>query len=200
MEHILIEGGEIIISPLCALEELERELPQSELQQVEQFASAARKRERLSWRLALHHYFERIGQPTPEVQYSPCGAPYLVGSQLHIGVSHCKNSIALIISNKPVAIDIEPLDRNFSRAIERVASPEELALSHDEHLPALLWCAKETLYKLAGKNGLDMRHDLRICAIDVEQGDITAQICDEQVSLHMFEMAGNMVVWGARKV
>ena len=52
----------------------------------------------------------------------------------------------------------------------------ERALSDDGRLGALLWCAKETLYKLARRRGLDLLRDLAIERIDFAAGEVVGRV------------------------
>ena len=66
--------------------------------------------------------------------------------------------------------------RDFSRAASRYLTPEEEALSDEALLPGIVWCAKEALYKLAGRRELDFRRDLHIVRLDLAAGTLTGQI------------------------
>ena len=52
----------------------------------------------------------------------------------------------------------------------------ERCLSTDPLWPGYVWCAKETLYKLAGRSGLDFREDLHIEAADLAGGRLVGRI------------------------
>ena len=47
-------------------------------------------------------------------------------------------------------------------------SVEELALSDDSRWACYAWCAKEAIYKLCGKRGLELREELLLEAFDRE--------------------------------
>ena len=55
-------------------------------------------------------------------------------------------------------------------------TPEEQALADDPLLPAAVWCAKETLYKYAGRRELDLLRDLRITEADLAAGCLAGRI------------------------
>ena len=93
-------------------------------------------------------------------------------------------------------MDIEPATRDFRRAASRYLTPEEEALSDDPLLPGIVWCAKETLYKYAGRRELDLLRDLRILSVDIAAGRIVGRICDgEPLELQLRFVDGCVVVW-----
>lgn len=87
--------------------------------------------------------------------------------------------VAVCFSDRPCAVDIEPLARDFGRAAVRFASAEERQLSDSPLLLPALWCAKETLYKYSGRRNLDLLRDLRIERFDPDEGRMTGRICGE---------------------
>lgn len=136
---------------------------------------------------------------------------------IHIAVAHCKGRLAVCISDALCAVDIEPADRNFLRAAPRYMTPAEWALaavvptppwisaasdiqpvSVDTALllPAVVWCAKETLYKLAGHCELDFLRDLHVDNIDWERGTLIGRIAHQDpIELSMWLRDGFVVVY-----
>lgn len=130
------------------------------------------------------------------IAYDETGAPVVPGREVHIGVSHCPGRVAVCISGAPCAVDVEPESRDFSRAAPRYMSLAERALSDDPLLPAAVWCAKETLYKYAGRPGLDMLYDLHVEAVDFEAGVVVGRIADgEPLRLSLKRADGFIVVY-----
>ena len=58
----------------------------------------------------------------------------------------------------------------------RYISPKERELSSDGRAAAAIWCAKEALYKMQGRAGVDFLRDMEILAIDFEQGVMSAML------------------------
>ena len=108
--------------------------------------------------------------------YDALGAPVLANRAVHISVAHCAGRIAVCASPERCAVDIEPQARDFSRAASRYLTPEAEALSDEALLPGIVWCAKEALYKLAGRRELDFRRDLHSGRLDLAAGTLTGQI------------------------
>lgn len=167
----------------------------AERRTADSFSSQRRRKEYLMWRYIVRR---ELG-PQTAVGYLPSGRPTVNLEGIHIGVSHCRDFVAVIISSRPCAVDIEPLSRDFSRAAERCCVPAERALSDDPRLAAALWCAKETLYKYAcgeERRATDFAADIRIESVDFHNGTITGRLCGEDaVQMRMTEHEDCLVVF-----
>lgn len=187
-------NSRLIVMRLPADDELDRLsewLTAGELAEAESFAPH-RRREYLTWRAVVR---QELGRSVA-ISYAPNGAPQ-VDCGAHIGVSHSKNLVAVCIGECPCAVDTEPLDRDFSRVRERCITASESALSDDPHLPAALWCAKETLYKLGGRAGTDFLRDIRITSVDFAVGRICGTIHDSaEIRLAISYLDDNIIVSG----
>ena len=154
--------GQIAVAPIPDGELLERGATEEELQSVEGISSQSRRAERLAWRLLL-----RSVLPTAQVEYLSSGKPEIKNSQYHhISVSHCQDFVAVAIASKPCGMDVERYDRNFERVKSRYMTAEEQSLSADEHWAAVVWCAKEAMYKMAGREGVDFKRDMQIISAE----------------------------------
>lgn len=164
---------------------------------AEELATAAafsprRRSEYLSWRALVRR---EIGLDA-QIVYNEVGAPVITNYPLHISVSHCSDRIAVALSDRRCAVDIEPIGRDLSRVAERCLSKEERHLSEDPQLFVALWCAKETLYKYAGEEGLDLLHDLHIETVDLCAGRMAGRIKDgEPIELSVSRTDGFIVVY-----
>ena len=144
---------------------------------AQEFLRERRRREFLTWRAVVRR---ELGDDVP-IAYDETGAPVVPGREVHIGVSHCPGRVAVCISEAPCAVDVEPESRDFSRAAPRSAA---------------VWCAKETLYKYAGRPGLDMLYDLHVEAVDFEAGVVVGRIADgEPLRLSLKRADGFIVVY-----
>ena len=187
-------------------EELARLVTTEELAAAQRLGNLSRRRQWLAWRAALH-----IILPDVRTGYKKSGAPILKPADTmenpgFIGVSHTNDLAAVLFSpDRPCAVDIERLDRNFGRVSSRYISDAEMRLpdSREAWFPALLWCAKETIYKEAEIEGLDFREDIRIESIDHESttendtlhGRIAARIRGgRSVPMLFFTFEGHLVV------
>lgn len=174
------EWGQIAVASIPDIETLERDATAEELQSVASVTALSRRAERLAWRALLRRL-----SPGVEVEYLGSGKPQLKNSRNHISVSHCRDCVAVALSQIPCGVDIERLDRNFSKVAARYISATEAALSADEHWAAVVWCAKEALYKMAGREGVDFLRDMQITSAskDSEAWHLTANLFDEEVTL-----------------
>ena len=177
--------GQIAVAQIPDGELLERGATEEELQSVEGISSQSRRAERLAWRLLL-----RSVLPTAQVEYLSSGKPEIKNSQYHhISVSHCQDFVAVAIATKPCGIDVERYDRNFERVKSRYMTAEEQSLSVDEHWSAVVWCAKEAMYKMAGREGVDFKRDMQIISAEQSVGfvrgrwHLVAHLFGERVEL-----------------
>ncbi len=129
--------------------------------------ATARQREYFAWRAIVRR---AIGRDAA-IAYNAVGAPILTNYPFRITVSHCQGRVAVGISDRPCAVDIERIDRHFRRILSRYLSPEEQRLSAHPLFPAIAWCAKETLYKYAGRQGLDLLNDLHIDRLSFSEAE-----------------------------
>lgn len=151
----------------------------------------ARRRAYLTWRALLARELGFV----PEIVYEPSGAPRLVGFAGCISVSHSSTHAVVCIADGPCGVDIESVDRDFARVQARYMNAAEQALSPDPLLPAVVWCAKECLYKYARRSGADWLRDLKVDAVDFEAGRIVGRVGDEPVAMRMRRYAGDLAVW-----
>lgn len=125
--------------------------------------SPSRRREFLAWRAVVRR---EVGAGA-DIRYNGAGAPFIAGSDCRIAVSHCPGRVAVCLSDAPCAVDIEPVGRDFSRVADRYMTACEAALCSDALWPAVAWCAKEAMYKYAGRRGLSLLSDLVIERVEL---------------------------------
>ena len=100
-------------------------------------------------------YMEKTGKPLPEILIGPRGKPYFAGGDLHFSISHTKNYAFCVLSESPVGMDAEQMDRKINLALsEKILSPTEkcrFEAAEDKHAALLkLWVLKEAAGKLTG--------------------------------------------------
>lgn len=134
------------------------------------FQNERRRAEHLAWRRVVRR---ELGRGV-EIGYNEVGAPTINIENTHLSVAHGAGRVAVVISDKRVGIDIESLERDFTSVSSRYMSAEEQALSTHKEWGAMVWCAKEALYKLYGERGLDLKHDIVLTDYDPEKGEISA--------------------------
>ena len=162
----------VLIEPIAELEQLTALCTEQERLEAERLGTAHRKAEYLAWRALLRRELGR----NIRIGYDEWGGPIVEGSDWHIGVSHSKRMVAVIISHRPCAIDIEDVSRNFERVASRYLTDDERRLCSHPELAAVAWCAKETLYKYYRRGGVDFLSDVRLTAVDIPRGEIRGHI------------------------
>lgn len=132
--------------------------------ELAEISNPTRKKERITSRFLL----ETIVGRKVEVKYADSGKPFCDG--VHFSISHTKNFVAVIVSNKPVGVDIEYKSDRIFRITEKFMHPDELKTlsecTEKQKFALLCWCAKETVYKIIEENGVDFAK--MNCKIDSE--------------------------------
>ena len=100
-------------------------------------------------------YRETTGEDLPPILTQKRGKPYFPGSNWHFSISHTKRHAFCVLSESPVGIDAEELDRKIGLGlVQKVLSPMEKAQfdAAPDKRRALLtfWVLKEAAAKLSG--------------------------------------------------
>jgi phosphopantetheinyl transferase len=117
------------------------------------FSSKERMRQSIAVRLALCCLLQKLNLPIVPLSKNAQGKPFLENSKLHLSFSHTPYLAAATISTSfPIGIDIEIIRPKLGVVQEKVLTQNESKNAHNslEKL-AIYWCAKETLYKLFGR-------------------------------------------------
>ncbi|MDR1981972.1 MAG: 4'-phosphopantetheinyl transferase superfamily protein [Tannerellaceae bacterium] len=133
---------------------------------------------RKEW-LAVRVLLKELTGEEKQVGYHPDGAPFLIGSDLYISISHTKGYAALLVSDRPEAgIDIEYRGTRIVKVRDRFMTPEEEAAidpCHEVEQLLIHWCVKETLFKILRKKEVDFRKHLHVSPfLYNELGSLTA--------------------------
>ena len=101
-------------------------------------------------------YRELTGEPLPEIRTEERGKPYFPGNNWHFSISHTRGHAFCVLSDRPVGIDAEEMDRNINLALaEKILSPSEKArfdAAPDKRLALLtFWVLKEAAAKASGE-------------------------------------------------
>ena len=96
------------------------------------------------------------GDTLPAIAVTERGKPYFVDSSWHFSISHTHRHVFCVLSEGPIGIDAEELDRNISlRLAEKILSPGEKSQFDSAEDPriALLtfWVLKEAAAKRSGE-------------------------------------------------
>lgn len=182
-------NNRLIVRPLPSEEESAGWVTADERSAAAEFAPQ-RRREFLAWRAVVRR---ELGRGVT-ISYREDGAPQ-VDCGVHIGVSHSRNLVAVVFGEAPCAVDTEPLGRNFNRVRRRYMTPAESALSDDPRMAAAVWCAKEALYKLAGRPATDFLNDIAVTAVDFGAGTMRGTIHgSSEIGLAVEFLGDNVIV------
>lgn len=81
-------------------------------------------------------------------------------------ISHCKNAIAVVLSDRPVGVDVESFRHAEEPLLKRTMNPEEQAEVRNAANPTeaftRLWTRKEAVLKLRGTGLVDNLHEVLI--------------------------------------
>ena len=102
------------------------------------------------------------------IAYSPIGAPYLVGSPMHVGISHSNDLVGLALAPFKIGLDIELISDRILSIKNRFTTSQEVALfSYTEAVNlTIIWTIKEVLYKLAGRLEINLTSELIINSVE----------------------------------
>ncbi|RLD29054.1 MAG: 4-phosphopantetheinyl transferase [Bacteroidetes bacterium] len=129
--------------------------------------------------LSVRHILKDFGYTDVELHYDNNGKPYLNDGN-YISITHSFTFSAIIISKNKVGVDIEK-QRNKIRIIANKFVDYEfnyLEKNDENYIKklTLIWCAKESIYKLFETLGLSfIRHTL-VIPFTVEEGSTIAWI------------------------
>ena len=101
-------------------------------------------------------YREETGEALPEIAVADRGKPYFVNCPWHFSISHTKKHVFCVLSDRPVGLDAEEMDRKVDfRLTERILSETEKRRvdgAEDKRAALLrLWVLKEAAVKLTGE-------------------------------------------------
>lgn len=117
-----------------------------------------------------------------ELRYASSGALILakpIGEVRFVSISHTSEQVAVMLSRSRCGVDIEQTDRHFSKVASRYITHEEREQFEalvGEQFEALLWSAKEALYKYGAHEGLDFLQDMIVTAIDPTSQTLSAEL------------------------
>jgi len=152
-------------------------LEPEESEKVSRFRSHDRKLEYLSVRVLLNNM---LGRRTLIV-YDKTNKPFIKGNLWQISISHSGKLTSILLSKtKKVGIDLENMSHRISKISHKFINPGELITDDPDlrryHL-YIHWCAKEALYKICDKGGLNFKEHLIIEPFEVnESGDLRGTV------------------------
>ena len=153
------------------------------------FKTEKRKKDFLVSRLLLNEL-----EPNQQISYNSNGAPEISNGK-HISISHSKNLVAIIISDKKVGLDIEYISEKPLRL-----SPKFITESSQQDLTkekaTLIWCCKEAVFKWHQKGSVDFKKDIQISPfIMKEKGKIETHFNKKKHTLYYTKIDTHFLVY-----
>ena len=91
---------------------------------------------------------------------------------IDFSISHCKNAIAVVLSDRPVGVDVESFRHAENALLRRTMNPEEQEEVRTAADPAeaftRLWTRKEAVLKLRGTGLVDNLHEVLTNIEDIQ--------------------------------
>jgi phosphopantetheinyl transferase len=152
-----------VLDEIDMLNSYESNLNIEEMNQLNSFGSAQRKREFNAVRHLKHQVF---GEEL--MIYGENGKPRFDNSDITIGISHSAHWALFAHARIPFGCDIEEVSDRIIPISDRFCSSEELELFAGEvgvMQLTQLWSCKEALYKLVNIKGIHWKNQMRCIAI-----------------------------------
>ncbi len=151
--------------------------------------------------LSIRHLLKALGYSDLDLVYDENGKPHLK-DDMEVSITHSFQFTAVIISDRKVGIDIEKQRDKIKIIAPKFTPIEEYeSLGEDDLIKKLtiVWGAKESLYKLYGKQGLLFLHDIFVVDFDFEVSTTTATVTyngkKTNYLLHFFEVEEFILVY-----
>lgn len=152
--------------------------------------------------MSIRHLLKHFGYSDLDITYDANGKPHLADGK-HISITHSFQFTGVIVSDVPVGIDIEKQREKIKLIAPKFTPLEEYtALGNGEDLIkklTIVWGAKESLYKLYGKQGLLFLHDIFVKDFNFKSSETTAEVTYQGIVkeylLHFLEFEGFICVY-----
>lgn len=136
--------------------------------------------QRLQW-YASRYLVNEINRKATEVIKDDTGKPVLKNEPHSISISHTASFATVMLSPLfTVGVDIEAINPKVERVAHKFLHQQEIErIAPEEKIEKLIlyWSAKEALYKLYGKGGLEFKTQLLIEPFELQsRGELTAAI------------------------
>ena len=130
--------------------------------------------------MSIRHLLAEVGYVDKDLYYDDYGKPHLNDGK-YISITHSHEFTGIILSEKnEVGVDIEKRREKILRIAHKFTPISEYhTLANEDALIrklTIVWCAKESLYKLYGKQGLLFLHHINVQDFDFEDGKTNAKV------------------------
>ncbi len=128
------------------------------------------------------------------------GKPYLIGSDVHISISHSfPIAVAMIHRKSPCGIDVEKPRNKHKLVHKKYLHEEEIRYKDDVSKLCTIWSAKEVIYKIYGKKSLSFKNEIRISfeSDELLKGHILKKGEENSHLIHYELVKDYLLVYGA---
>lgn len=158
-------GAELIVWEVSETEDFFLSSLSEHVWQDKEFVEAkmpSKRLELLAARYAAKVMLYELGYPFKGICKDEHGKPFLVDLEMPMSLTHTAKYVAVIIhASKKVGIDLEKPSPKMWRIKERLFSESEVELIGENlETMSIFWSAKEALYKIYGKRGMDFRKNM----------------------------------------
>lgn len=159
-----------ILAPLASPDTLRGQVTDADWAAAAAFPPR-RRAEYLTWRAVV---YRELGCRADRLRRR--GGPVLIGDPRHIGVSHGGGHAARRDLRPPLCGGHRIRDTSFHSCGGAFPYSGRSRTRRRSARGGVVWCAKETLYKLARRRGLDLLRDLAIERIDFAAGEVVGRV------------------------
>jgi len=158
---------------------------------IDGYKSVQRKLQAIAVRILIKTLLP--SEKNVDIGYNEKNKPFFTEALYKLSITHSRNMVAVLLSDTvEVGVDIEKQDLQVERVAHKFMNSEEesnyASILESEKLDYLhvLWGAKECMYKLYGKGGLDFREDMTVHKFDLKsQGDFTGMVSKDERLIHV---------------
>ncbi len=138
--------------------------------------------------MSVRHLLAVIGYTDHDLFYDEFGKPHLKDGK-QISITHSFNFAGIIVSDKPVGIDIEKQRDKINRIAHKFVNPLEKTYLEAQDIDetralTVIWGAKESLYKLFATAGLSFEQHIYISTFTLEYPFVFGAINHKDVISH----------------
>ncbi|MCF8221598.1 MAG: 4'-phosphopantetheinyl transferase superfamily protein [Bacteroidales bacterium] len=176
------------------------ELSPEEKKKFKTFKSNSRRLEYVSVRALLA---ELMG-PDAKIVYNKNKKPFIKDGSHFISISHSNKLTAIMLSSRErIGIDLEYMSSNITGIARRFINRRENITRKKDYRRYHLyihWCAKEALYKICDKEGINMKKNITIFPFPVDvsgymRGRVKSDMIDEEFDLQYTRYDNYAIVW-----
>lgn len=133
--------------------------------------------------LSVRYLLKEFGYTDADLFYDVNGKPHLHDGK-HISITHSFNFSAVIISNVAVGVDIEKQRDKIAVIANKFIAYEadylDVAATNYINKLTVIWCVKESLYKLFATPGVSFKKYFLVIPFEISDGETVAWIDYEE--------------------